>query len=243
MSSPVQMGMSTAEEICLSRSVCVQGIMSSSQAKLYLAETFAKTDARVDPEMPEMICRERNIPAHRLTDLGHVITYQPNALLRDFDAGEHVRHDFEFGWLTPMGAVSTAGNVLHEIDPKVHLKPGKALFAAILEPLAVDRRIVRLRGVGIEPDAVAKLASKQLIGRHVVGLAGQVPQSRFDPADATGLPGVKSKLLNLAKNLIYAAGILADQAVLQHQCVGHAGPIAHLTVSADALIGVDTDDR
>jgi hypothetical protein len=48
-----------------------------------------------------------------------------------------------------------------------------------------------------------------------------------------------SELFDLSEDLVDIAGILAQDSALQHQGIGFAGAIAHLSISRDSLIGVD----
>ena len=135
------------------------------------------------------------------------------------------------------------GHVLEQVDAEVHLEPREPLFLARLQALAVDLGIVRLGGVGVAADLVAELAAEHLPHRYSVGLPGQVPQRHLDAAHASALPSVEAELFDLAENLVHVAGVLAEQAALQHQRVGLAGAVAHLAQPVDALVGVDAEHR
>ena len=51
-----------------------------------------------------------------------------------------------------------------------------------------------------------------------------------------------AELLDLAKDLVDVAGIFAEDAALEHQCVGLATPVPHLTVPGDPLVGVNANE-
>ena len=137
-----------------------------------------------------------------------------------------------------------AGNLLHQVDAHVHLQPGEAhLFLARLQALREDVRVLRFVGVGVDSDAVAKLAAQHLVDGHVVHLAGDVPEGLFDGHHAARLPPMKSELFDLLKKIGDVERVLVQQAALQKQRVSGAGAVAHFTQSVDALVGVDADDR
>src|SRR5262249_40482554 len=133
-----------------------------------------------------------------------------------------------------------ARDIFHQVDPEVHLEPGEALLLALLQPLAVNDQIVRLRGIGVAADLVAKLTAERLGNRHAIRFARQVPQRHLNRTDAAGLPAVAAELFDLTENFIDVAGILAQDAALEEQRIGFAGAVAHLAQAVDTLVGVDT---
>ena len=86
-------------------------------------------------------------------------------------------------------------------------------------------------------------AAKHLIGRDVPRLARQIPERHLDGDDAAGLPRVAAELLQLAEDLVDAAGVLAEDAALEKERIGLTRAVADLAVARDALVGVDADDR
>ena len=77
-------------------------------------------------------------------------------------------------------------------------------------------------GVAVAADAVAELAAEKLPDRHAPGLAREVPAGDLDAADAARLAGVAAELLDAAEDLLDVAGVLAEDAALQHGRVGAA---------------------
>ncbi len=132
---------------------------------------------------------------------------------------------------------------LNQVDSEIHLQPGESLLHAILQPRAVNLGIFRFHRVGVDPDAIAEFSAHHLVHRHVVGFARQVPQRHLDPAHAAGLPRVKTELLDLPENLVDVAGILAQDAALEHQRVILGSTVAHFTQSVNALVGIDANHR
>ena len=136
-----------------------------------------------------------------------------------------------------------AGNPLHQVDAHVHLQPGDAhLFLAGLQALGEDFRVVRFVGIGVDADAVAKLAAQHLVDGHVVHFAGNVPERLFDGHHAARLPPVKAELLDLLEEVRDVERVLIQQPALQKQRVGGAGAVTDFAQPIDALVGVDADD-
>lgn len=52
-----------------------------------------------------------------------------------------------------------------------------------------------------------------------------------------------AKLFNLAKNSVEIAGIFAQQAALEHQCIGRAATVAHLAVATNSLVRIQANNR
>jgi hypothetical protein len=84
---------------------------------------------------------------------------------------------------------------------------------------------------------------RHLADGDVVGLAGEVPQGHFDGADAARLARVVAELLDPAEQPVDVAGVLAEEAALQHEGVVLAGAIANLAQAVDPLVGIDADQR
>ena len=54
---------------------------------------------------------------------------------------------------------------------------------------------------------------------------------------------MEAKLLDLAKELVDIAGVLTEQTRFEQQRVGRAGAITDFAVAADALIGIQPQQR
>src|SRR5262249_61927454 len=65
----------------------------------------------------------------------------------------------------------------------------------------------------------------------------------LDGAHATSLALVAAELLHLAEELVDVAGILLQQAALEHEGIVLAGAVADFAEAVYALVGVDADDR
>src|SRR5947208_12110607 len=134
-----------------------------------------------------------------------------------------------------------AGTATNHFDTQIHLEPGEAhAFLSILDALRVDLGIIGSRGVCIEADLVAEFAtSQQRVDGCVVNLSGDVPQRHFDGADATALPGVPSKLFDLAENPVEFQWVFTENAALQEQCVGRACSVPDFAEAVNTLIRID----
>ena len=97
--------------------------------------------------------------------------------------------------------------------------------------------------ITIHADGIAEFAACEHISGNAISLARQIHQRHFDTAHASPLPRVMTKLLDLAKEFIHIAGILAKQATLEHQRISLARAIAYFAIAAQTLIGIDADDR
>src|SRR5574341_27313 len=161
--------------------------------------------------------------------------------------GIDVNQAFELSAITRFKNSGWIGkSVLHPnewLNANIHLEHGKAARQPALE-LKSHRLTGRfVRRVAIHADGIAEFATCENISRNAVSLARQIHQRHFDTAHTSALPRVMAKLLNLAKDFIYIAGILAKQTALEHQRVRLARAIAYFTVAAQTLIGVNADER
>ena len=146
-------------------------------------------------------------------------------------------------WSQLRGLGHRPGNLLHQVDAHVHLQPGDAhLFLAGLQALGENFRVLGFVGVGVNSDAVAKLAAQHLVDGHVVHFAGDVPEGLFDGHHAARLPPVEPELLDLLEEISNIERVLIQQAALEKQRVGGAGAVADFAQSIDALVGVEADD-
>src|SRR5258708_12358382 len=118
-------------------------------------ESVSQADARLYADVSKMVARERNVIANVLPHSGHKVRYQLGAFGRELDAGKHVLHSIAAADGHAFRTCDGAGNVLQQVDAKVHLEPGESLLFALLKALPVDLRILRLGGVGVAADLVA----------------------------------------------------------------------------------------
>ena len=136
-----------------------------------------------------------------------------------------------------------AFDAFEQADADVHLEELEAGVHALLEALSHDCAIGDGVGIAIDQHFVAELTARQLIGRYAVGFAGQIKERHFDTADTTALPRMKAELLDLAEDLVDIAGVLAQQARLEHERISWAGAVAHFAIAAYALIGIQPQQR
>ena len=85
-----------------------------------------------------------------------------------------------------------------------------------------DMRVAEIVGAPFT-SALIKIYTNQ----GIVGL-GEVPERDFNGRDTAALPAMAAELLDAAEQPVDVAGILAEQAALQHQRIGSAGAVAHL---------------
>ena len=162
----------------------------------------------------------------------------------DLPARKHVHHiaGFRAGDRSQRTA-HRAGFVLDQPNSEVHLEKGVAHVEPGFHALRVHGRVGGHAGVGVKPDLVAELAPQHLAGGNVVSLTRQIPQRHLDAADPATLPGMSAELLDLAKDSIDVAGVLAQYAALECQGVLLARPVTNFTEPNKPLIGVNLDDR
>ena len=141
------------------------------------------------------------------------------------------------------GGVQTARLVVQQLNAEIHFDDGEAHIDALLNGAAhVGAGVLAVHvGVAVNAHLVAEFAAQHLPQRDAPRLAGQIPQRDLDAADAAALTGGAAKLTNAAEELIDIAGIFADQTGFEHQRIGCAGSISHLSVADQTLIGVNLD--
>ena len=238
-----------------------------------LVQALGDLDAVLDADVAKVIGGQRHLVADDRAHLGDVLLHHVQPLFGDVDAGEgvlHVVHLEKAGGAalrasrgprcgtaptSSAGAAARsiksararerAGHVAQQADAHVHLEEGEAHLHALLERLAHRLAGVAAMHVGVAVDAhlVAELAAQHRVDGHAVGLAGQVPQRHLDAAHAAALARVVAELLDPAKDLVHVARVLAQDAALEHQGIALAGPVAHLAIALDALVGADLDQR
>lgn len=97
--------------------------------------------------------------------------------------------------------------------------------------------------ITIDTYLVTELTAEQLIQRHAIRLASQIPQCDLNAGYPAALPGRAAELLELTEDTIHIAGVFAEKAALEHQRIGLARSITYLSKSGNTLIGIDTQDR
>ena len=221
--------------------------------------------------MPEVVDRQRHLIADDLSDLFHIVFEKVKSLFGQMNAGEgvgggddviaflrahHVRCDraaLHIEDVRGIGlhvvdeaerGVDRARLVKKQPDAEIHFEERKAHVHALFErkPHVVSRMFAVHVGVAIDPHAVAEFAAEQLIERHTVCLAREIPQGDLDAGHTAALTGRTAELLYLAKNFVHIAGVFAENAAFEHQGIGLAGSIAHLVEAGDALVCVDAQD-
>ena len=130
-------------------------------------------------------------------------------------------------------------------DAEVHLEEGKTHLHALLQRLAhgLTGVLAAHVGIAIDADLVAELAAQHLVDGHAIGFARDIPEGQLDATDAAGLASMMAELLDAAEDLVDVAGVLAQDAALEHQGIALAAAIAHLAIAHQALVGVDLDQR
>ena len=206
-----------------------------------LIERLPQPDAGFDVELPEVIGRQRYLVADDRARLPRILHQTLDADIGELDAGERV-HD-----ITPLQRARRgryrAFDAVQQADADVHLQELEAGLHPPFQPLAHRLPVGDRVGIAVNQDLVAEFAAGQLISRDAVSLARQVEERHFDAADAAALPPVIAELLDLAEEPVDIAGVLAQQARFEHERVRRAGAIAHFAIAADALIGIQPQQR
>jgi hypothetical protein len=69
------------------------------------------------------------------------------------------------------------------------------------------------------------------MNRHAIRLTGDIPARLIHRGHAAALPRLPAKLLDLAKDLLYVARILAEDPAFQHESVWGYAAVIHLAVT------------
>src|SRR6266576_1531909 len=154
--------------------------------------------------MAEMIHRERNLHSDGVAHSGDVRLEHGDPFVSDLHAEQRMWKLVSLPQLQVGRIGHRTWSIRHHLDSQVHLEPREThdVFA-LFQSLRIDFRILRLRGIGIDANLVAKLAaSDERVRGSVVDLTGDVPESHFDGANSAALARVSTELLDLAENLV-----------------------------------------
>ena len=191
--------------------------------------------------MSEVVGGKRDLIAHDLANGSHILRQDPDSLIRNLDPGKGVHH---------VAGVEHAGggrygsrDRLAQLDADIHLEEGETHLGSGLETLPHFYGIGCGGCVAVAADPIAELPASQLVGRHAVGLAGEVHQGHLDGADAASLSGVAAELLDAPEDPVDVARVCPEDAALEHERIDVVGPIADLAQAVDVLVGVDADER
>ena len=168
-----------------------------------------------------------------------------DALVGDLDAGERdacTRSPPPM--FVPSGIESAPGTSLQQADAEVLLQERDAPVHPLLEQLCPARPACRARscrrragrGRGTCRRASASTGTPHALPARSISAISM-------PHTPPACRAVRAELLDLAEDLVDVAGVLAEDAALEHQRVGLAGAVAHLAPADDPLVGVDADER
>src|SRR6266511_2096688 len=195
----------------------------------------------------KVIGAERNLPTDGLTRGGDDLDRAGDALVGNLRALAGARRPpaltqdiLELSRL----AADAALTVFKQPRPDVELDKGQPERFALAHRRGVtfSRRFLGRGRVGVEAHPVAVFAAQELVARHAIDLAHEIPQGNLDARDAAALAPPVAKLLDRAKDHVYIARILAKQNALELQRILLVAGVAHLAEAIDALIGVDAND-
>ena len=229
----------------------------------------AEADAAIRGYVTEMVHSQRHLIANDLTHLTHIFFQHIQAVLGDLNAGvrmgggndlvallvlDHIcRYGAALG-VEDVGSVllhvinkaqggaDRAGLIQQKTDAKVHLQEGEAHVHPLLQGQThgVTALILAVHiGVTIDTDLVPVLTAQHLVQGDAPGLAGQIPQSDLNAADAAALTGGATELLDFVHEPVNITGILPQNAALEHEGIGLAGSITDLAVADETLVGVN----
>ena len=196
-----------------------------------------------------MIHRQRHLIADFVANLRHILLEHIKPLLRHVNARERMRRRHQLiaalvahhvpRHRAALHVQYVRGVFLHVVqkaqrrgqrarlvhqkaDAQIHLEERKAALHALFErPAHVAARVAALDvRIAVDADLIAEFAAQQLIQRHAVRLARQIPERHLDRRDAAALPGGAAELLDLVEDLVHVAGIFAEDAAFEHQRVG-----------------------
>ena len=98
-------------------------------------------------------------------------------------------------------------------------------------------------GITVNADSVAVAPANQLTDGDAVGLSRKIPKCNLNSRDSAALSGMKPKLLDAAEQLFHIARIFSHQTAFQHCGIRAAGRVPNLSVSDNALIGINFHQR
>ena len=227
----------------------------------------AQADAVLHAEVAEVVDGQGHLIPDDAADLLHILLQDVQALFGHMDAGEGMGDIEQVVRMVPRpadllrhGAVrpgqafqgihllhepqrraDRAGHVPEDPEAQVHLQEGEAHgHAGPQRPAHLQAGMLSFHvGIAVDADPVAVFPAQHLVHRHAVRLAGQVPQGDLHPADAAALPGRAAELFDAAEQLLHIAGVLAQEAALQHFGIDPVPAVPDLAEADDPLVGVN----
>ena len=225
-------------------------------------------DAVLIGNVPEVIDGDGHLPANHIADIGHILFQVVQTGFGDVDSGVSVGGGEEFEGLSAHrtrvdGTMRRLNHMLHlphifkvaergdqrildigqQLDAQVHLEEGKAHLHTGFERRPHIATAPLRVSVAVATNLVAPLAPEELPAGYAPSLAAKIHTGQFDRADAAGLARIAAELFDAAEDLLDIAGILAEDARLEHGGVSPARSIANFPVPNEPLIGVKLEQR
>ena len=191
--------------------------------------------------MTEVIDGQWHLITNFVAHGGDIVTENANADIGDLNAGELVHNlvGLQHAWRRD----DCAGDITQQANPNIHFQEFKALLHAVLETAPHLCAILNGGGVRVAEHFVPKFAAGQLVGRHAISLTRQIKERHLYTTDPTSLATMKAKLFNFAEDLIDVAWVFPHQMALEQQRIGLASPITHFSITNQALIGINANNR
>ena len=239
--------------------------------QIVLFHSTGKADTVLYADMTEMVDGKGNLITNDLSYLSYIVFKIIKPLFGKVDAcmgvcrsdngitflmTHHIGGDATALYVEDMGgiplhlfkkakwSIEGTGLIQQKSDAQVHLQKCKAHFHSLFEgkPHIVACMLAVDVGITVYPYFIAELAAKELVQGDAVRFACEVPKGDLNAGDATALTGMAAKLLDLVENAVYVTRVFPNDATFQHKSIGLGGGVAHLTVTADALVGINAQD-
>ena len=172
--------------------------------------------------------------------IGYVLAEPVDAAIGDLNACEGV-HNVAPGPHAGRGDHRVV-DPIQQADTHVHLEKAEAGLHPLPQAPPHHLAVRFARRIAVAEDAIAELASRQLIGRHTVGLTGQIHQRHLHGAHAAPLPAVMAELHDPPEQTIHVTRVLAQQPALQQKRETRTGTVAHLPEAIDTLVRVQPQE-
>ena len=217
---------------------------------LYFSIASAEADRIIYIKMSEMISTKRHLISDCISYLFNIFCKACQTFICDLYLGKRmycisITHIFPeiilAGCSIPeFGIDKCIRNVSNNMNPKIHFKPGKALFFnSFFHGYCKSLWIPGTGSISIQSYFIAISATKQLPCRNTISFAAQIPECHFNSTYTTTLASMITILPDYFKNHFNITWIQTQNPAFKEQCIAVISSIPYFTETINALVCIN----